>query len=322
MKVLVTGGSGFIGTNFIGVLVQKNIKVMNIDIQRPFDSNQDIYWEECDILDREKLYVLFEKFQPTHVIHLAARTDCDETVTVEEGYQTNTIGTSNVLGAIKKTSSIKRVIITSSQFVFKTTKDLPKNFTDYRPHTVYGQSKVITEQLTIDSNIDCSWTIIRPTTIWGPWDMNYRRQFYTVLQKGFYAHPGKKLCYRSYGYVGNVVHQIYGLFEAPSEKVDKQVFYVGDPMINVLTWVNAFFMAMHGKKVRVVPCFLFAIMAKIGDLIGIATRKRFYIDTARFNSMIEPYPVDLAPTFSLLGESYYSLEESVRKNLMWQKQNW
>ena len=50
-KILITGGSGFIGTNVIEYLSSKNIKLLNIDINEPKIKNHFEFWREVDILD-------------------------------------------------------------------------------------------------------------------------------------------------------------------------------------------------------------------------------------------------------------------------------
>lgn len=53
MRVLVTGGSGFIGTNLIEYLMNiPDVQIMNIDKQRPKIENQLSYWKNIDILTR------------------------------------------------------------------------------------------------------------------------------------------------------------------------------------------------------------------------------------------------------------------------------
>lgn len=69
---------------------------------------------------------------------------------------------------IESSPSVKHLIITSTQYVYRPGMDLPKNDADYNPHTKYGESKVINEKDIRTSNIKYSWTIIRPTNIWGP----------------------------------------------------------------------------------------------------------------------------------------------------------
>lgn len=61
MRVLVTGGSGFIGTNLIEYLMNiPDVQIMNIDKQRPKIENQLSYWKNIDILTRggKLLYTL------------------------------------------------------------------------------------------------------------------------------------------------------------------------------------------------------------------------------------------------------------------------
>ena len=93
-----------------------------------------------------------------------------------------------MLEAIRATPSVERSIITSTQFVCGPGR-VPQNETDYFPATIYGQSKVITEQLTRAADLPSCWTIIRPTNVWGPWHMRYRREFWRVLERGFIFIP-------------------------------------------------------------------------------------------------------------------------------------
>ena len=80
------------------------------------------------------------------------------------------------MSAIRSYYAIERAIIASTQYVAGPSR-LPKDDEDYFPHTVYGQSKVVTEQLTRAANLACAWTLVRPTNIWGPWHMRYRNNF-------------------------------------------------------------------------------------------------------------------------------------------------
>src|ERR1700730_4854450 len=227
MKVLITGGSGFIGTNVIEALSRAGNSILNYSLHPPLNSEQMQYWRAGDILDSATTATVFREFQPHRVLHLAARNDCNEDTTVENGYKVNTEGTQSVLDAIRATPSVERTIITSSQFVCAPGR-LPKSDTDYFPETVYGQSKVITEKLTREANLPCCWTIIRPTNVWGPWHLRYRREFWRVVQRGMYLHPGREPVVRCYAYVKNVITQIHKIFEAPRDVVRGQTIYLGD----------------------------------------------------------------------------------------------
>lgn len=317
MKLLLTGASGFIGTHLVRLAIARGHDVLNLDIRPPGLGEQRSAWRECDIMDADKLARITREFAPASVIHLAARTDCVETTTVEEGYQVNTRGTQNVLDAVRGCESVERTLITSTQFVFNRGATMPAHDQDFSPHTVYGQSKVISEQLTRAANLRSTWTIVRPTNVWGPWHLRQRANFFYALERGVYVHPGRTPVTRSYGYVGNVVHQMLALLAAPREQVNAHVFYLGDRPSELLIWVNAFSMRLKGRPVRVAPTSVIKLLGRIGDGISKVTGKPFLITTSRFHSMTEPYVVPMEPTLALLGETPFSLEQGVDLTASW-----
>lgn len=316
MKLLVTGGSGFIGTNVIESFANSANAVLNYSLDAPLNSEQNSLWRQGDILDLIATRAVFREFQPDHVLHLAARADCDENTTVAAGYRVNTEGTAHILEAIRTTESVRRSIITSTQFVCAPGR-LPTSETDYFPETVYGQSKVITEESTRDANLTSCWTIIRPTNVWGPWHMRYRREFWKILQSGLYVHPGHQPVVRSYAYVKNVVHQIRRIFEAPREQVDGRTFYVGDRPINLLDWVNGFSQALKGRPARVVPRSLMRALALLGDIPTAVSGKPFFINSSRFRSMITEYQTPMESTFQAFGENPHSMKDGIKATVDW-----
>jgi len=316
MKILLTGASGFIGTNAIEAFAAAGHEIYNLSDAPPLNPAQQRYWHKGDIMDRADLLRQFAEFQPEWVLHLAARADCDENTTVEEGYGTNTTGTQNVLDAIQATPGVLRVIITSTQFVCGP-GPLPKNDEDYFPATVYGHSKVLTEKLTRAAGLPCCWSLIRPTNIWGPWHFRYRREFWRVVERGMYVHPGRQPVIRCYGYVKNVVDQIRRIFEAPAAQVSGQTIYVGDRPINLLDYVNGFARAFKGRDVTVVPRPVMRTLALIGDIPTKLTGQPFLINSSRYRSMITEYRTPMEPTFELLGENPFTMEQGIAQTVEW-----
>ncbi|MEP6820921.1 MAG: NAD(P)-dependent oxidoreductase [Chthoniobacterales bacterium] len=316
MKILITGASGFIGTNAVDAFAPLGWDILNYSRDAPLKSEQAPYWRGGDILDPVATAAAFREFQPNLVLHLAARADCDENTTVEEGYRVNTDGTRNVLDAIRATPSVERTIITSTQFVCGPGR-LPERDEDYFPATVYGKSKVITETLTRTADLPCCWTIVRPTNIWGPWHLRYRREFWRVLQRGLYVHPGRQPVIRSYGYVKNVVDQMRRIFEAPADRVEGQTLYLGDRPANLLDWVNGFSRALVGREVRIVPRPFMRTLAALGDIPTRLTGRAFLINSSRYRSMISDYDTPMEATFALLGENPHSLEAGIDETVEW-----
>ena len=64
MNILVTGGAGFIGTNFIDLLEHKSCNILNIDIVRPKNILHDKYFMKVDIKDFDALLKAFQNFDP------------------------------------------------------------------------------------------------------------------------------------------------------------------------------------------------------------------------------------------------------------------
>ena len=144
MKILVTGGSGFIGTNYLEYLIQNGKDdFINIDFQAPRNVEHNKYWKNCNILDKRKFKKITKEFSPTHVVHLAAKTGLSNNI---NDYKTNTEGVEILMDILEEISSVKHVIFTSSLLVCEPGY-FPKHDTDYRPYTVYGKSKMMMEQI-------------------------------------------------------------------------------------------------------------------------------------------------------------------------------
>jgi nucleoside-diphosphate-sugar epimerase len=316
MNIFITGGSGFIGTHVVERLVRLGHNVLDISLETPHESAHRSFWRQVDILDADQVRRTMSDFAPDQVIHLAARTEMDEKTSAETGFRANTQGTRNLLAAVQATPSVRRLLVCSSQFVCGPTR-LPAHDEDYFPATVYGQSKVITEQETRRAKLDCEWVIVRPTNIWGPWHPRYPQEFWRIARKGLYVHPGGKPVVRCYGYVGNVADQMVALMEKPAAAIDRQTFYVGDPPADIYHWANAFCRALHGKSARKVPRPILRAAGIAGDLITAATGKPFYITSSRYRSMVTDYVTPMDKTYDLLGQPRVSLQQGVDETVQW-----
>src|SRR5438105_6050635 len=144
MKVLLTGSSGFIGTHLMERLLSAKHEVVGIDRQAPTRREHEPFWEQSDLRERDRLIDIVHKAAPEAVIHLAARTDLSESEKLS-GYDDNISGVENLLAAIEDCPSISRSIFTSSQLVCPIGYR-PLSDTDYRPETLYGESKVLGER--------------------------------------------------------------------------------------------------------------------------------------------------------------------------------
>ena len=319
MKVLITGGSGFIGTNLVEFYLSQGIEVINLDIAAPSKPEHKGYWKQVGLLDKEHLQNEVYVFSPTHIFHLAARTDLDETRDIN-GYTANIQGVANLLAATKGLPNLERVIFASSLLVCKNGYQ-PRGETDYCPDTLYGESKVLTEKLVREvEDIPYSWVIVRPTSIWGPWFGPPYKTFFQVIAKGLYVRPGNICINQALGFVGNTVYQLHKLMEAPAEKVHRKVFYLADyPPTNIRNWADLIQKTMKAKKIRQVPVWILRIAAMLGDLAQLVGWKNPPLSSSRLNNLLTNSIYELDPI--VMGALPYTLEEGVQITVDWLYKN-
>jgi GlcNAc-P-P-Und epimerase len=265
IKYLITGGSGFIGTNLINYLLQiNNVEVLSIDITFPKIDEHKLYWKQVDLCDKIKLEETVLEYMPDFVIHLGAKTDLRGMELID--YDANMKGVSNLLDALDHIPNLKRAVFASSMYVCEPGY-MPKTFEDYAPHTLYGKSKVETEKRIRNHNFKYTWSIIRPTSIWGPWFGEPYDKFFRIVMKRMYFHMGSRACKKTYGYVDNAVYQIMSILNADSEKVNRGIFYLGDyEPYDITEWANEIATEI-GITIPKIPYFLFLLAGWFGDIL-------------------------------------------------------
>lgn len=113
MKILVTGGAGFIGSAVIRHIIENTSDLVinldkltyagNLESLKSIDNNRRYAFEQADICNREELDRIFKKYQPDAVMHLAAESHVDRSITgPAEFIQTNIVGTYNLLEAARE----------------------------------------------------------------------------------------------------------------------------------------------------------------------------------------------------------------------------
>ncbi len=313
MKILITGGSGFIGTNLISYMLSQSYEILNIDINPPKVESQISLWKQVDMCDKSSVVETIKSFQPNYVIHLAARTDLLGNTL--QDYSVNIEGVSNLLDALEYVSVLERVIFTSSMYVCQPGY-MPKNFDDYHPHTLYGESKVMTERIIKSRNPSYTWSIIRPTSIWGPWFGEPYDKFFRIVLKRMYFHMGKRACKKTYGYIDNTIYQIISILKAPEELVMRKVFYLGDyEPYDITEWANEIASCV-GFRIPKMPYFLFVMAGWLGDILkmlGIV----FPMTSFRLRNMTTDNVHDLSLIKSIAPYMPKTRQEGNQKTIEW-----
>lgn len=312
-KILITGGSGFIGTNLIESLQKTDFEILSIDMTEPKIEGHKSIWKCLDIREKEALVKAIDVFQPDYVIHLAARTDLNGKVL--QDYDANMQGVSNLLDVLEQVPNLKQVVFASSMYVCEPGY-MPKDFEDYAPHTLYGESKVITEKIIKERNPQYIWSIIRPTSIWGPWFGEPYNKFFHIVLNHMYFHMGKRACKKTYGYVDNAIFQIMSILRADKEKVNRKVFYIGDyEPYDITEWANEI-AKEEGIKIPHVPYWCFVCAGWLGDILN-KMGLSFPMTSFRLHNMTTDNVHDLTLIKEIAPNLPISRSEGTKRTLEW-----
>lgn len=315
-RLLITGGSGFIGTNAVQFALDHGIPVCSLDIRPPRNACHTPVWRSGDLLDFPALRAAIQEFRPTHVLHLGARTDLRETGD-PEGYAANTRGVRNLAEALAGTPDCARVVYASSMLVCRNGYR-PHGPADYCPDTLYGASKVEGEAIVRRAGSPFEWCIVRPTSIWGPWFGAPYRNFFEAIARGVYRHPGGVEVIKALGYVGNTVWQLYRLLDAPAAEIQGGVFYLADyELLAVRQWADWIAAALGAPRIGAVPIPLFRAAALLGDAAQTVGVRNPPLTSFRLRNMLTPSSFDLSAIEAVSGPLPYTARQGVRATAEW-----
>jgi GlcNAc-P-P-Und epimerase len=320
-RIVVTGGSGFIGSNLVADLAAAGHDVLNLSQQPPRNPAAGSRFVSLDILNRQALIEAVRNFDPHYMFHLAGRTDLEGTSDAD--YAANIEGVSNAVGAGLSAPSLERMVFASSMYVCRL-GHVPRRDDEYCPNTAYGQSKRLGEEIVKrEAGDKICWALVRPTSIWGPWFAIPYLSFFSAVRRGLYVHPKGHSIRRSYGFVGNTVWQLRQLMECgESGKVHRKVFYLADyEPVDPLRWAQIIADCFGARKVREAPLGLLRLGAKIGDALKFAGMTTPPLFSSRLNNLLTNAVFDLSPIREISGKQPYTLAEGVAITVEWMRQH-
>jgi UDP-glucose 4-epimerase len=150
LKAIVTGGAGFVGSNLVDALVERNDEVTVLDdISTGRRENLDGALErgarliECDIRDSERVISILAEVEPEVVYHLAAQIDV-RVSTARPAFDTevNVLGTVNMLEAARAAGARRFVYTSTGGAIYGEADELPTpEHAPINPEAPYGQAK-------------------------------------------------------------------------------------------------------------------------------------------------------------------------------------
>jgi len=157
-KIIVTGGLGFIGSNLIKYLINKNYHVINIDNcsyssnrynVRGLKNNKNYSFIKADLVNTTKIFKILKKFKPKGIFNLAAQTHVDRSIDNAKLFMhSNIMGTYSLLEAILLYKKKIRLIHISTDEVFGDIKSgKSRENSVYYPNNPYSASKASADHL-------------------------------------------------------------------------------------------------------------------------------------------------------------------------------
>ena len=211
--ILITGSSGFIGSNFVNYFLKNKIKFYGVDkVKSKYLKFQN--FSKIDLIDKNKLEKLFKKLKPKIIIHLAADSGlnyCHNNI--EKAFNNNLVSTFNLLTMCKK-YKCKKFFFASSMAV--------ENFE--LNYSYYGFTKFASENLikSFTKNFEITGMIGRFSNIFGPYSSHKNSAIHEIIKcklfkKRFNIH-GTGNQQRDFLYVEDLVVKILTIIKSKNQK--------------------------------------------------------------------------------------------------------
>ncbi|NTV23914.1 MAG: NAD-dependent epimerase/dehydratase family protein [Nanoarchaeota archaeon] len=303
MKILVTGGAGFIASNLVDALIDNGHSVViidNLSTGKKENLNPKAKFYNMDVTD-QKILAVFEKEKPEVVDHHAAQIDVRKSVS-DPGFdaKVNILGVINILEACRKTGVRKLINVSSGGVVYKEGTPVPiKEDAQKGPISGYGISK-FTAELYVEmfSRLhSLRYTTLRYSNVYGIrqdplGEAGVIAIFSERLLQGKECSifgDGKQT--RDYVYVKDVVAaNILAI-----EKGDNEAFNIGTGKETTVNELFAMLAKVTGKSVK--PSYQ---PARPGELL------RSCLETSKAKKLLGWKPA-------------YSLEEGLKETVAWVK---
>lgn len=238
-KILVTGGSGFIGSHFVDIALKNNDFVINLDKKTYASNEREIkeknYLEiKGNICNFNLVKKILKKYEPDYIINFAAETHVDNSIrSPKVFFKTNIDGVISIIENLKNNKKFKKFVQVSTDEVFGSLQLKDKPFTKsspFNPQSPYAASKAASDHIikSYSNTYNLNFVITHCTNNFGPRQHN-EKLIPLVLSRAInnqmipiYGN-GKNV--RDWIYVGDHAKILYKILK--NKKFTKDTYLIG-----------------------------------------------------------------------------------------------
>lgn len=317
MKILVTGGSGFIGTRLIDDLLKEN---HNIKIFDKVTSKK--YPKLVQIGDVRDENALIDACAGVDIIYNLAAEHADD-VSPKSLYADVNIGGAKNVVAAAKANNVRKIVFTSSVAIYGLNRGAPDESMAAQPFNEYGRTKHEAEivfQEWAQENEENSLTIVRPVVVFGEHNRGNVYNLIKQIASGKFLMIGDGKNKKSMCYVGNISAFLVSLVTA---KRGVNIYnFAGKPDLSSKEIVEIIQDELGiKKKVLSAPYWLGLLGGYSFDILAKIIGKKFPISSIRIKKFTAETTVSTHRLFESGFQEPYSLEEGLRKMISYEFKN-
>jgi len=312
MKVLVIGGSGFIGSRLLDVLVERGHEVTNFD--RAIHSESSVPCVEGDVRSVPELTAASAGHDA--IINLAAE-HRDDVQPLSRYTEVNVDGAAAIVEAAIA-NDITRIVFTSSVAVYGLDKVNPAEDWEPEPFNEYGRTKLLAEGVFgawASGDASRSLAIIRPSVVFGEGNRGNVHTLAAQVASGRFLQVGKGDNKKSMSYVGNIVEFLADRLAAPAGV--SVTNFADKPDLSTKELVGLLRETLgrtQGGNISI-PLPIGVLAGHTFDALGKLTRRTFPISAIRMRKFAAETTVSTERLAQTGFVPRYSLKESLVRTL-------
>jgi len=309
MNILVTGGSGFIGTRLVEVLLEAGHSVTIFD-----KANSSHYPELVTIGDVRDRSALSDALKGMDLVYHLAAEHADDVTPFSLYADVNIGGAINLVEALKA-NEIKHLIFTSSVAIYGLNRGEPNETFDAQPFNEYGRTKYEAEKIftTWATEEKSHLTMLRPAVVFGERNRGNVYNLIRQIESGKFMMVGNGENRKSMGYVGNIA--AFLAYQATQKEEQIAIYnFAGKPDLTSNEIVAIIKKSLGNTtptlslpySIGLLGGYLFDILAKISG-------RKFPISSIRIKKFTAETTVD---TTKLLESGFvepFTLEEGLKR---------